>query len=234
MSVFYPSSKSLFVIAILPPLLFSAYIAFPYYQASKQSVPPLKPAYVVLDLPVMAENKLPTQSDVVVLKRSSFAEKQEARTRMSDSLIPQPPKIAENAKNNSKEMIVQQGIDELDLSKLSPELAARVQDAFNQPFEKTENIVSESTVAQSLPSGRYFELEKSGSQFSEILPPLNFQTHNYTSNPNNRWVKVNGKEVNVASQITPEITIMEINPRDVVIEFRGVRIEVPALYEWQG
>ena len=120
-------------------------------------------------------------------------------------------------------------IDDLDLSGLSPELAARFESILSEPseYEIEEN-------PESIESDGYLQLEKSGSQLVGRLPALNFQTHNYTSKPSRRWIKVNGKEVNVGGSITPSISLLEINPRNVVIEFKGQKIEIPALYEWKG
>lgn len=213
-------------IVVLPPLMISSYLSLPHYKASQQELEPYKPTYTTLSLPVLETVKLPLRATELSLSRLKEPTKKENAIEefrgKSDS------------KDNTENIAVEQNqepldIDNLDLSGLSPELAARFESILSEPseYEIEEN-------PEPIESDGYLQLEKSGSQLVGSLPALNFQTHNYTSKPSRRWIKVNGKEVNVGGSITPSISLLEINPRNVVIEFRGQKIEIPALYEWKG
>ena len=199
-------------IVVLPPLVVSSYLSLPHYKASQQELEPYKPTYTVLSLPTLETMKLPLRSEELSLTGSKETSKSK--------------EIAENTASEQKPLL---DIDDLDLSGLSPELAARFESVLSEPaeYEIEEN-------PESIESDGYLQLDKSGSQLVGRLPALNFQTHNYTSKPSRRWIKVNGKEVNVGGSITPAISLLEINPRNVVIEFKGQEIEIPALYEWKG
>lgn len=199
-------------IVVLPPLVVSSYLSLPHYKASQQELEPYKPTYTVLSLPTLETMKLPLRSQELSLTGSKETLKSK--------------EIAENTASEQKPLL---DIDDLDLSGLSPELAARFESVLSEPaeYEIEEN-------PESIESDGYLQLDKSGSQLVGRLPALNFQTHNYTSKPSRRWIKVNGKEVNVGGSITPAISLLEINPRNVVIEFKGQEIEIPALYEWKG
>ena len=196
-------------IAVLPPLMISSYLSLPHYKASQQELEPYKPTYTVLSLPTFETMKLPLRSQELSLTGSKETSKSK--------------EMAENTASEQKPLL------DLDLSGLSPELAARFESVLSEPaeYEIEEN-------PESIESNGYLQLDKSGSQLVGRLPALNFQTHNYTSKPSRRWIKVNGKEVNVGGSITPAISLLEINPRNVVIEFKGQEIEIPALYEWKG
>lgn len=199
-------------IVVLPPLVVSSYLSLPHYKASQQELEPYKPTYTVLSLPTLETMKLPLRSQELSLSGSKETSKSK--------------EMAENTTSEQKPLL---DIDDLDLSGLSPELAARFESVLSEPaeYEIEEN-------PESIESDGYLQLDKSGSQLVGRLPALNFQTHNYTSKPSRRWIKVNGKEVNVGGSITPAISLLEINPRNVVIEFKNQEIEIPALYEWKG
>ncbi|KAB2824321.1 general secretion pathway protein GspB [Aliivibrio finisterrensis] len=226
------SWRSLSALVILPPLVVSVYIALPYYQASKQETPLPELTYMQLDFPSIKTNDLPIQAQKLALQRLSQNDKSDVITAISTKIpVTQPQSNREEVKSLSSDTTLSLDINKLDLSGLSPELAARFESVLNDPAEYDNNEAIED---EPLESNGYLELDNSGSQLSGRLPPLNFQTHNYTNKPSHRWVKVNGKEVNIGGSITPAITLLEINPRDVVIEFKGKKIEVPALYEWKG
>lgn len=218
-------------IVILPPLVISSYLVLPYYKASQQEIEePYKPTYTVLPLQTLDTEKLPLRATELSLSRLK------APTEKENSIEEFRGTSNLKDKYDSESVTVEQhqdplDIENLDLSDLSPELAARFESVLNESSEVEEQYESDSTKYGDSP---YVELDKKGAQFSGQLPALNFQTHNYTSKVNRRWVKVNGKEVGVGGNITPSIFLLEINPRNVVIEFKGQKIEVPALYEWKG
>lgn len=209
---------------MLPPLLISTYIAWPYYQAQQQS--PLIPVltYTELSFPDKETQKLPIQAVQLAVLSSINSDVKIVNTSDNQGMVQQ------DKSKVSKGNIEPFNVDELDLSGLSPELAAR----FESVLSESSDIKDRDDDSTSYDDAAYIELDKRGVQFSGQLPPLNFQTHNYTSKPSYRWVKVNDKEVNIGASISNGITLLEINPRDVVIEFQGQKIEIPALYEWKG
>ncbi|MCE4936003.1 general secretion pathway protein GspB [Aliivibrio fischeri] len=213
-------------IIILPPLSLSAYIAWPYYQAQQQEIIMPPSTYTELSFPEVDTQKLPIQATKLALVSSV-----KNRNNTNEAPLVSEPETRMPVKNKSMEESGDFNVNELDLSGLSPELAARFESILNDP----ENDYVESEVEES--SDTYsgvVALDKNAAQFIGRLPAMNFQTHNYTSKPSRRWVKVNGTEVNIGGHITSNISLLEINPRNVVVEFKGQKIEIPALYEWKG
>ncbi|MGF1805163.1 general secretion pathway protein GspB, partial [Aliivibrio sifiae] len=217
-------------IVVLPPLVISSYLSLPYYKASQQELEPYKPTYTVLSLPTLDTEKLPLRATELSLSR--LKEPTKKKNSIEEFRGIPNSKDKDDIDNITAEQNQEPlDIDNLDLSGLSPELAARFESILNEPSEVEERYENGSAKYGDSP---YVELDKKGAQFSGQLPPLNFQTHNYTSKPSRRWVKVNGKEVNLGGHISNGITLLEINPRNVVIDFKGQKIEIPALYEWKG
>ncbi|MUL18641.1 general secretion pathway protein GspB [Aliivibrio fischeri] len=213
------------VIIILPPLSLSAYIAWPYYQAQQQEIIIPPSTYTELSFPEVDTQKLPIQATKLSLMSSA-----KNKDNTTSSPLISEPETKVTVKNKSMSDSGDFNVNELDLSELSPELAARFESILSDPEQE---YIEPETEESEIKSG-VVALDKNAGQFIGRLPAMNFQTHNYTSKPSRRWVKVNGKEVNIGGHITSNTSLLEINPRNVVVEFKGQKIEIPALYEWKG
>ncbi|MCR9967567.1 general secretion pathway protein GspB [Vibrio antiquarius] len=113
-------------------------------------------------------------------------------------------------------------LDDLDLSSLSPDLARKVENALSR-----DDAPSPQTV-------RVNDLERNAHQWQGRLPALNLQTHMYASDENRRWVKINNVEYHQGDVVDGQVTLREIQPQAVIVEFQGEQIRIPALYEWNG
>ncbi|OCH22647.1 general secretion pathway protein GspB [Aliivibrio logei] len=233
MSTFFshPSKFLIGSLVILPPFVLSLVIALPYYEASKQEIVPYHANYAELVFPTWETQKIPMRRHLLALNSSNNAKKEVERPLPDKTGFGTVKRVPAQANSNITPAKKEKdfNINNLDLSGLSPELAARFESAMNDPADvnQEKELVwdnDESTI----------ELVKNGAEFMGRLPALNFQTHNYTSKLSQRWVKVNGKEVSAGENITPSVSLLEINPRNVIIEFENKKIEVPALYEWKG
>lgn len=116
-------------------------------------------------------------------------------------------------------------LDSLDLSGLSPELAQRVQSAFG---EQDDSSIDKQPVIETV------KLTDNTSRFRGVLPAMNLQTHMYASSKERRWVKINGEELYEGDWLNNQIQLIAVEPRAIVIEYNRERIEIPALYEWNG
>ncbi len=116
-------------------------------------------------------------------------------------------------------------LGELDLSGLSPELAQRVQSALDEDHAADEDI---------FPVQSVIRLEEEQAQWHGRLPAMNLQTHMYSSSEEGRWVKINGQELHEGEWLDDQVRLLSISPRNIVVEFSGQQIEIPALYEWNG
>ncbi|EGX6963215.1 MULTISPECIES: general secretion pathway protein GspB [Vibrio] len=114
-------------------------------------------------------------------------------------------------------------LDDLDLSSLSPDLARKV-----------ENALSRDDDNSSSQTARVNDLERNAHQWQGRLPALNLQTHMYASDENRRWVKINNIEYHQGDVVDDQVTLREIQPQAVIVEFQGEQIRIPALYEWKG
>ncbi|MCL1141941.1 general secretion pathway protein GspB [Shewanella gaetbuli] len=61
------------------------------------------------------------------------------------------------------------------------------------------------------------------------VPEFNIVAHVYSSEPSQRWLNVDGEELQQGDMIQNKLTIVEIRPRDVVLEIDGQEFKVPAI-----
>ncbi|MEI6859595.1 MAG: general secretion pathway protein GspB [Shewanella sp.] len=61
------------------------------------------------------------------------------------------------------------------------------------------------------------------------VPEFNITAHVYSTNPNNRWLNVDGAELQEGDSIGGKLEIIEIRPRDVVLSIQGTEFKVPAI-----
>ncbi|MGS0694493.1 general secretion pathway protein GspB [Shewanella sp. 0m-4] len=61
------------------------------------------------------------------------------------------------------------------------------------------------------------------------VPEFNINAHVYSSVPDNRWLNVDGAELQEGDSIQGKLTIVEIRPRDVVLAIEGTEFKVPAI-----
>ncbi|GGI95690.1 general secretion pathway protein GspB [Shewanella hanedai] len=61
------------------------------------------------------------------------------------------------------------------------------------------------------------------------VPEFNINAHVYSSDPNNRWLNVDGAELQQGDKIGGKLEIVEIRPRDVVLSIQGTEFKVPAI-----
>ncbi|MEC4726668.1 general secretion pathway protein GspB [Shewanella sp. D64] len=61
------------------------------------------------------------------------------------------------------------------------------------------------------------------------VPEFSIKAHVYASDPNNRWLNVDGAELQQGDTIGGKLEIIEIRPRDVVLSIQGTKFKVPAI-----
>ncbi|PSU47867.1 hypothetical protein C9J12_13540 [Photobacterium frigidiphilum] len=194
--------------------------------------------FVFLAYPELVTEPLPL-GDRQYFAQPAYAEIQ---TDTRPASVPIPRKGAERYTNESasrdrsasSETDLLQ-LDNLDLSGLSPQLARQLKSAI-AATDETPYYDSEPTerraVPQTNPEPAIVPLGQLPVAVQERLPSLNFEQHIYSSTPESRWVKVNGREVFEGDEVTDGVKIYRIDPRQVVLAFDGYLVSMPALSEW--
>lgn len=166
----------------------------------------------------------------VTKKNKNASAASEEQPEITEEAIKQAITQAKHARTQQrteKPSQVQQGDDalsHLDMSKLSPSLQSRVEAALKGEHNARKQGESRDAM----------DIRQHITEFSGQLPPLNFQSHVYTTDVVRRWIKVNGVEYRQGDNIGSNIQLLDIKPQSTVIKFKGKLIEIPALYDWKG
>lgn len=116
---------------------------------------------------------------------------------------------------------------ELEQSDVSAELRGKFESALaaadNQPQRRQEINYHD------LPAQDISQLDD---LLQRQLPALRFEAHVYASDAKQRWIKVNGKDLQQGQWVTADIQVKEILPQYVVLQFNQVQFSVEALADW--
>ncbi|EDP99319.1 general secretion pathway protein GspB [Shewanella benthica] len=102
--------------------------------------------------------------------------------------------------------------------------AVEVRNSLAAPMTAVELDPIPTTKADTLP--KYGQLP-AGLQLQ--VPEFNINAHVYSTNPDNRWLNVDGAELQEGDKIGGKLDIVEIRPRDVVLSIQGTKFKVPAI-----
>lgn len=133
-------------------------------------------------------------------------------------------------------------LDNLDLSDLSPELAAKLKSAIvaTDGEQYQDSDVDRSAAERDIvpvtaavaAKKQVFPIGLLPVAVQRKLPKMNFNQHIYSSTPAKRWVKVNGYERHQGDMIAAGVKLVKIESRDVILAFDGYQFSMPALSEW--
>lgn len=132
-------------------------------------------------------------------------------------------------------------VDNIDMSDVSPDIAARFKQAMQTELQldpqPRSKVVLPKPEAQRNPSfdAPMVNLVGHEKTYQGRLPKMNFETHMYSSKLTSRWIKVNGSNVHEGEWIVDKVVKLEkILPGSLVVRFDGQNVQIPALYEWAG
>ena len=68
----------------------------------------------------------------------------------------------------------------------------------------------------------------------KLIPAMVYETHLYSSDRFQRWVKINGRTMQETQWVTEEIQIIEIQKQFLILEMGHIRFSLPSLTDWPG
>ncbi|QYJ85344.1 general secretion pathway protein GspB [Shewanella mesophila] len=204
---------------------------------------PRSEPYVSAETPRYVEPSLPQQNLAKGSKTIAVA------TQVNNGDFQEPIILGANSNQRGEELLsslkvqVNEAAQELGLERSQPEdisndLASNnLVAAFEAALKEVEkdNAVAKPVTEPKLdpiPEPKPDELPKYGQLPAGVqlqVPEFNILAHVYASDPNNRWLNVDGAELQQGDMIGGKLTIVEIRPRDVVLEVAGTQFKVPAI-----
>lgn len=116
---------------------------------------------------------------------------------------------------------------ELEQSDVSAELRGKFESALaaaDSPQQRKQEINYHDVPAQ--------DINQLDDLLQRQLPSLRFEAHVYATDAKQRWIKVNGKDLQQGQWVTADIQVKEILPQYVVLQFNQVQFSVEALTDW--
>jgi general secretion pathway protein B len=116
---------------------------------------------------------------------------------------------------------------ELEESDVSAELRGKFESALaaaDSPQQRKQEINYHDVPAQ--------DINQLDDLLQRQLPSLRFEAHVYATDAKQRWIKVNGKDLQQGQWVTADIQVKEILPQYVVLQFNQVQFSVEALTDW--
>ncbi|MFC6439490.1 general secretion pathway protein GspB [Bowmanella sp. JS7-9] len=119
-----------------------------------------------------------------------------------------------------------QGNDMAD--EVDPELLAR----FNEAVKAVSDEPADNTVPTAPAANTVPRVDQLPAWILTALPRMQFSTHMYASDPEGRWVRVNGVELHEGEWLTDKLQLLEITPQKVIMSYQGNRFSLNALTDW--
>lgn len=115
---------------------------------------------------------------------------------------------------------------ELTTAEVSEELRSKFALALEQsdPLPRHQSVTSHAAPAR--------DIQTLDDLLKRQIPPLRFEAHIYASEPKQRWVKVNGKDLQEGQWVTADIQLKEITPQYVLLQTGRQMFSMEALTEW--
>ena len=64
------------------------------------------------------------------------------------------------------------------------------------------------------------------------LPSMAFSAHMYASDPNERWIRVNGQRLVEGQYLNDDLRLVQIDPQHVILAYKGQEFSMAALTDW--
>jgi len=66
------------------------------------------------------------------------------------------------------------------------------------------------------------------------VPPLNYRSHVFSSDPSKRLVNINGKDCYEGDEVAPGVVLLQILPEGAILRVAGQSFSLEALTDWPG
>ena len=110
----------------------------------------------------------------------------------------------------------------------SPEICSDLVNRFNQASADMAADELKATTVTQHPKA----LTRYPQWYQDLVPSLDFSSHIYSSEKQDRWVKVNQQVVKEGELINSELRLVGITPEEVIIELQQRQFTLPALSSW--
>ncbi len=155
----------------------------------------------------------------------------ETQTPVGDSLDEQVAAIESfDEQPPMQEADVSDPVVETPVEMSAEDVSQELKDKFKFAMESSSGETPKSGVRESAAPAR--DVRSLDDLLQRQIPPIRFEAHVFASEPTQRWVKVNGKDLQEGQWVTADIQIKEITPNYVLMQTGRQLFSMEALSEW--
>lgn len=193
--------------------------------APASALPPAHPGLILSDLLAVPTGSEPEQLVVSAQRGGTFQPAEAAMEAVEQDQFSELPPMAEA---DPAEPASSDPVSE-------PELQAdQVPEALRQKFqfavEASGSKAPRPQVTEHAAPAR--DIRTLDDMLQRQIPPLRFEAHVYATDPAQRWVKVNGKDLQEGQWVTADIQIKEITANYVMMQTGRQLFSMEALTDW--
>ncbi|WP_416307655.1 general secretion pathway protein GspB [Neptunicella sp. SCSIO 80796] len=118
---------------------------------------------------------------------------------------------------------------EAPINQISPELLKKFNQAVAELGDSVDSTAAQIPPAEKVDVPRVDQLPRWA---LDELPKMSFSAHMYASEPQDRWVTLNGVELHEGEWINSNLQLQEITPQKVIMNYKGQQFSMNALTDW--
>lgn len=167
---------------------------------------------------------VPVEDEQLVVSadaQSSAGDSLDEQVAAIESFDEQPPMV---------EADVSEPVVETPAEMSADEVSQELKDKFKFAMESSAGETPKSGVRESAAPAR--DVRSLDDLLQRQIPPIRFEAHVFATEPKQRWVKVNGKDLQEGQWVTADIQIKEITPNYVLMQTGRQMFSMEALSEW--
>ncbi|MBQ4833959.1 general secretion pathway protein GspB [Pseudoalteromonas sp. MMG010] len=107
----------------------------------------------------------------------------------------------------------------------------KLKNAFAKAVQETQQLNDYEVTQGTKSSSRVQPIELLPDGLLRLIPPIKYQAHIYSSTPDKRWIKINGRELYEGDRLGA-LRVNEITPEQSVLNFDGYEFSLKALQDW--
>lgn len=153
----------------------------------------------------------------------------ETPARFLTRALPVPPAPIEVPSDPTPIRDAEAGVD---LDGVSPDLASRFQAAVAAQTRQTGSPAIPEPASGEI-SG-VMPLGDLPDAVARRVPPLNYRSHVFSSDPSQRLVNINGKDCYEGDEVAPGVVLLQILPEGAILRVAGQSFSLGALTDWPG
>ena len=156
-------------------------------------------------------------------------------TAEQESVLPEPINEVGLTAQDKLDAINTKEQDEKVLSEIDLE---NVPDSLKQRFalaveEEKNGVLREQTIEQEPPEVMASEIHEMPIRFQEKIPTIRYDSHVYSSDEADRWIRINGVDMRVGDFVG-DVELVDILPQQSVFRLGGQSFTIESLQDWKG